>query len=377
MFDRRGVLLGMGTAAVLPAASFGADRADVIRIPITLGPSRIFVDCALQGSAPYRFVLDTGGTIGLITLALAKQLKLSPLGQSRLGIRNAQGLYPIYEARDVVFGGVVRQPSAVFAGIEKFGFGGDAVGSLAAGVLTAVDGELDLGALEWRIYRNGMPDRSDWTAYKNAIVSMGNLNGSAFLFADAAVNGAAFRFGLDTGMPAAIRLYRKSAERAGLWGKPRWAPAAPDGKMRLVRGDTLQLAGAVIERPLVSMIEDPEWKGFDDGLIGLPMLRLFDMATQASTRMLWLKRNGAPAEPPAYNMAGLWVDRKGSSIVVGSVGGGSPAEQAGIVVGDRILGRDFSALIRTFQGKPGDTLPLTIEGKAGRRDVTLTLTDYL
>jgi hypothetical protein len=310
MFDRRGVLFGMGTAALLPGASIGADASDVIRIPITLATSRIFVDCALQGSAPYRFVLDTGGTIGLINLALAKQLKLSPLGQSRLGIRNAQGLYPIYEARDVVFGGVVRQPSAVFAGIEKFGFGEDAVGSLAAGVLTAVDGELDLGALEWRIYRGGMPDRSGWTAYQNAIVHMGNLNGSAFLFADAAVNGVSFRFGLDTGMPSSIRMYRKSAERAGLWNAPRWAPAAPSGKMRIIRGETLRLADAVIERPLISLVEDSEWKGFDNGLIGLPNLRLFDIATQASTRTLWLKRTaGRSSRRPTTWSACGWTER--------------------------------------------------------------------
>jgi hypothetical protein len=372
---RRTFLAGAIALAGAPRAF--AQQAGPVRIPFTLSDSRVLVECTLAGRGPYRFVLDTGGTIGLVDQRFVREMRLPRVGQAPLALRGIRRAYELHEVRDLAFGGVVRQQSAVFAAVGDVNFGDDAVGSLAAGVLSAVNGELDYDAREWRIHATP-PERPGWTRYEQAIVQHGNRNGSSFLFADAELGGQHFRLGLDTGMPTPIRIYRRTAERAGLWNSPRWSPAAPDGRTRIVRASSLGLAGARIERPLVSMMESPQWELFDAGLLGLPILRQFNMATEVDSRAVLLNRNGQPPLPSErYNRAGIWITRDGARLSVGVVGGGSPAEAAGLAAGDRIVGADFSSLIAALQGTAGAQVPLSIERGGARRELVLTLADYL
>jgi hypothetical protein len=373
---RRNFLIGAGLAALLPPRLAQA-AGSPIRIPVTLTNGRVLVDCAIAGHGPYRFVLDTGGTIGLIDMKLAKALKLRGLGTSMLGLSTGRRQYPIFEAPDVEFGGQVRQPSAVFAGVDGFPFGDGAVGSLAAGVLTAVDGELDLEALEWRIFRDGAPDRAGWTRYDKAIVHSGNLNGSAFMFADVSLSGKQFRFGLDTGMPNSTRVYRKAAEAAGLWDAPRWTPSAPGGRGRMVRAPVFEMARSLLEGVLVTVVDQPEWHVFDAGIVGLPLLRRFNIATSAADSAVYLKRNGLGPQPERYNRAGMWVERAGNDVKVAVIGAGSPAEKAGLQVGDRLSGMPFGALIDRMYAAAGTEIALTVERAGSRRPVTLVLADFL
>jgi hypothetical protein len=292
--DRRMFLLGAGLAVSLPRRALAAEA--TWHVPVTLTDTRVLVDCTIAGHGPFHFVLDTGGTIGLIDTKLVETLKLRKLGPSTLALRGARKPYPIYEATEVVFGGQLRQPSAAFAGVDNFNFRDGAVGSLAAGMLTAIDGELDFASREWRVHRGALPDRTGWTRYDKAIVSYGNSNGSSFLLADAMLGGKSFRFGLDTGWTGAMQIYRRTAEAAGLWDAPRWSPAAPGGKARVVRAPQLGFAGTVIEGVIVTILEHPEWELFDAGIIGLPILRRFNMATASAEKALYLKSNRLPAQ---------------------------------------------------------------------------------
>lgn len=374
---RRTFLAGIGTAAAMPRAL--AQSADFVRVPFTLTDQRVLVECTIAGRGPFRFVVDTGGTIGLIEARFVGQLGLRRVGESRLELRGRPAVYPIHEAADLVFGGAMRQPSAAFAAVETVNFGDGAIGSLAAGVMSAVNGELDYDAREWRVYRAAPSARSGWTRFERAIVQHGNRAGSQFLFADAELGGQSFRMGLDTGMPSAIRIYRRTAERAGLWNAPRWSPAAPDGRTKIIRASELRVAGATIAGPLVSMMETPQWDLFDAGLLGLPILRLFNMATEPTEKAVLLKRNGLEAARASerYNRAGIWVAREGDRLSVGVIGAGSPAEAAGLAVGDRFVGAAFADLIARFQGPVGSEVPLTVERGGARRDLVLTLADYL
>jgi hypothetical protein len=374
---RRDVIMGAGAAALLPAAALKAQAGQSWRIPITLTDTRVQVECSIAGKGPLPFVIDTGGTIGLIETKLAETLRLRKLGATTLALRGARKPYPIYEATDFVFGGQLRQPSATFAAVDHINFRDGAVGSLAAGVLTAVDGELDFAASEWRVHRGGTPDRTGWTRYDKAIVSYGNVNGSSFLLADATLGGQSFRFGLDTGWPSPMQIYRKTAEAIGLWNAERWTPAAPDGKARLVRGPALSMAGATIDGPLLAILENPEWDVFGAGIIGLPILRRFNMATVAADKALYLKPNGLPAQPDRYNRAGLWIDRDGKDAKIAVVGAGSPAAKAGLKPGDRLIGVDFGALTSGMFGPAGTGIALKVAQSGGPRDLVLTLADFL
>ena len=376
--DRRSFVLGAGVAALLPATAAAAD--DVVRIPITLTDRRVLVACSIGGSGPLPFVFDTGGAFGLIDMALAESLQLRRMGALSLSLKLDGNVgrrsHPLFAARNLAFGGQVRQPEAVFAGVADFFPAGEA-GSLAAGVLSTMNSELDFGANEWRIHRSGVPDRAGWTRYDRAIVRQAHRNGSAFLFADAMLGGRSFRLGLDTGMLTGLRIYRKTAEAADLWNAPRWTPAAPGGRARMARLPALTLAGTQVDGLVVAMLEQPEWDVFDAGIIGLPLLRRFDMATDPASGATFLRRNALPAEPDRYNRAGMWIDRDAGGVKVGPVGPGSPAAAAGLAPGDRLVGADFAALVERVYAPAGTRIPLTVERGGARREVELTLADFL
>lgn len=363
-------------APSLPALA--ADASGVVRIPISLNQRRVLVQCRISGQGPFDFVFDTGGTLGLIDIALARRLHMADHGYANLSLSVGARRYPLYEAKDFVFGDEVRQPSALFAGVENFGFGEGAVGSLAAGVLSSVDGELDLAHGEWRIYRAGAPDRSGWTRYEVGIIHRGTLQGSAFLLADAQIGDRPLRFLLDTGMPTTLRLYRRTAEALGLWDAPRWAPAAPDGKARQVRVPAMTLAGKVLAGAVATVVDRTPWgKEEDAGIIGLPILRQFDLGTGAKEGATYLRPNGLSGAIGRYNMTGLWIDRDGDALSVGAVGPGSPAAAAGIKPGDRLPGADFATLLRQMNGPVGSQMTLAVESGGTARTVTLQLADYV
>ncbi|MVZ98098.1 hypothetical protein EUU23_10380 [Sphingorhabdus sp. IMCC26285] len=372
--DRRAFLAVAGSTPIYAKTAWGSTPP--FRIPIKLTDTRVLVDCTIGPHGPFSFVFDSGGTIGLIELKLAQQLKLKRLGSSFLGLKQGRKAYPIFIVPDLAFGNTVRQPVSTIAGVDVVNFGEGAVGSIAAGALTAGDCELDFEASEWRIYRDGLPDRSSWTRFPGAIFKYGNVNGSAFIAADAMLEGRMLRFGLDTGMPSAMRIYRKAAEQAGLWDTPRWSPTAPNGKGRMVRA-TLTLASVTMPDVIVTVIDDPEWDVFPNGVIGLPILRRFNMATASNEQTLFLKSNALPGLPARYNRAGIWIDRAGSDAKIMVVGPGSPAAKAELKAGDRLVGVQFEKLIDRMFEPAGNELALTVERAGTRREVTLQLQDFL
>ncbi|WP_448658751.1 aspartyl protease family protein [Sphingomonas sp. CJ99] len=374
---RRDVMIG-GAAAVLAAGPARAlAQGGGAGVPIRLTDSRLLVAGSIGQSPTLPMVIDTGGQFGLIRTDLARQLKLPKIGSRKLRLSWGNTDYPIYRANGLLLGGRFEVPVLALAGIDR-GLGDGAAISLPGRVLTVMDGELDMDAGQWRVYPGGLGDMSGWTRFDKGIVQRGQSEDSRFLYADASINGAPpMRFGLDTGMPPVIRLYRKAAEAAGLWNAAKWAPAAPDGETRVVRAEQIELAGAVIERPLVFIKDRPDWNEFENGIIGLPLLRLFNIATSNRDNAVLMKRNRQTMQPDYYNRTGIWIERAGDAIAIGKVGAGSPAEQAGLQPGDRIRGIPFETFIQRIYDPAGTVLNLTVERGGASRAVPLTLTDYL
>jgi len=375
---RREAMIGAG-AAMLCGRGAQAAVAGPVDVPITLTENRVLVSGSIAGMGPLPLAIDTGGEMGLIKNAVAEQLKLKRIGKRWLKLATGRDEFAIFEAPEVVLGGKIRLPVLALAGVDR-NLGESAAASLPARVLTVVDGELDFDAGLWRVHDGGLTDRTGWTRYEKGIVQRGVSEDTRFLFAEAALNGRRFRFGLDTGMPSMMRIYRKTAEAAGLWDAPRWSPAGAGGRTRLIRPDTLEIAGITIQRPLVQMRDDPDWKEFDTGLIGLPLIRLFNLATSNADRALFLKRNAQKPQPMRYNRAGMWLERAKDAkevSVVNIVGPGSPAEKADIKPGDRLSGIPFDTLIDRTSERSGTKLALNVEREGATRPVELVLADFL
>jgi S1-C subfamily serine protease len=139
----------------------------------------------------------------------------------------------------------------------------------------------------------------------------------------------------------------------------------------------LTLAGEAMADVIITMIESPEWSVFPSGVIGLPILRRFDIATAAKEKALFLKRNALKGLPERYNRAGMWIDSDGSNAKIGVVGPGSPADIAGLKAGDRLIGVDVKELINRMFQPAGNNIALTVERAGAHRELNLRLEDFL
>jgi hypothetical protein len=378
MIDRREVLLGCASAVALAAMPLRAVAATgkVYRVPVTLSSRRLLVSCMIEGKGPYALGIDTGSPTSIIDLDLAKRLDLKQRGVTPFGLAGRYDRYPMYEAREVVFGNAFRQEGVLLAGID-FKLGREIVGMLAAGCLTTMDSELDFPAGEWRLYPDGGPQRTGWIAHENSIATQ--KVGSPHLFGEARLGSEKLRCLLDTGAPGSALFFTKVARKAGIdVDRQNWSPATINGAdARVYRSPVpLEVGGLKIDRALVR-VTDKVANFIEDGLIGLPLIQRLNLATEVKAGRLWTKPNGLPAEPDSYNMSGLWVERKGKELVAGEVGKGSPAERAGIAKGDRLDGYAFGEMISRLNGRPGEQVALAVSRGGARRNVSLMLEDYL
>lgn len=391
--NRRDMLVAMagaGVAGIAPrcfSQDSGAPGNRVIVSRIGLVDGRVVMPITIGGKGPYLFLIDTGGATSMIEDELARELKLQVTGTvSARGI-GGRAMLGTYMARDVVFGGGARQATVSMAGMAG-GFGARVRGALAAGMLTAVDGDLDIEAGQWRVYPDGRPDRSGFVKIEKAIRS--NMNdrnrASPRLYGEVAVNGQAFDCLLDTGAPGAISLSYDHGRRLRLWDDAR--PFAPQGSSgiggsggigRIVRADHAEFGGVRFERPLV-LVRGPQdgSRGQHDGIVGLSLLRRFNLSTDVRAKALWVQPHGdTKSVQERYGLSGLWLERKGEEVRVAAVGTGSPAAGAGVAVNDQIIGLDFGAAIAKISGKPGQVVELNVAGASGSRVVKLTLQPFL
>lgn len=379
---RRDVLGLVAAALTLPLAARlrAASAPQVIVNKVSMAGNRVVIPVTFANGRRVDFFLDTGTIVSLIDAALAADLGLRQRGSTRLGGIGGADTYPLFLADNVVFGENLRQPTAAFAA-RRGGFGRYA-GALAAGTLTALDSDLDLERGEWRLYPQG---RRPGPGFVRMSGGFGGGQGgeSPRLFAEAEVNGRALRFLLDTGAPGGLSLHDGAARKLGLWDDRR--PYAPQrtsgiggagGLGRLVRAEQISLAGRSFERPVILLRKDGDSRD-EDGIIGLDLLRHFNLATEVRTRSVWLQPH-APARPFAdrYNRSGLWIEPQEGTARVLAVGTGSPAQKAGLAVGDRLIG-DPAAQFAAIEGPAGTLVSLLVERGGARRPVSFSLADFL
>lgn len=379
--DRRGFLGGLTAAGVAASTSIPARAAPSAMVTsrvALLGP-RVVVGVKIGSAPPEMFLIDTGAAFSLIDRDYAKKLKLDLRQTSRIWGIGGMVEAPIYLARDVAIGSGVRQGDVIFAGIEGRGFGPDIRGTLGAGMLTALDSDLDLEAGEWRVYPDGRSERPGFVAMEKAIVTGREI--APRLYVDAQVNGRKLRFLVDTGAPGALSLGFEAGKGLGLWNDDRpHAPqmtrgiGGPGGIGRLVRGERITLAGIAFDRPILLLRRDPELREAD-GIIGLDLLRNFNLSTEVKAKRLWLQRHRQPSGlANDYGRSGLWIGPDGR---IQAVGTGSPAATAGMKVGERIVGEPVPRLIARLSGAAGTRLALRVSNGRSERQVEFALADYL
>lgn len=373
MLTRRHVL--GGAAALLGSPPLRAHPvASPLKAAILLEADRLTVSVRTGDRGPYRFALDSGGAMNLIENDLARALRLKFIGSATLTVNGKRGSLPCYEA-PLTVGDAFRQPVVTLAGVSRFSFGEGVVGSLSAGFLSALPSEIAIDEGRWTIWEDRLPALPGYEQIPGSI-GKASRGSTSFIFMPATVNGTPLRLALDTGFPGNVRLNASAAHRVGIHddGGP-WAPTVHDG--RIARARKLTLGGVEFDGVLVASTGKNYSDGpYEDGLVGLGLLRALNLASNPDTGDLWVRRNLLPPAIDHYSLAGIWLERSTTGGRVIAVGRLSPGEAAGLKIGDRISGV-FETLIDELAGPDGAIRSFRISRNGVERLVQLRLARFL
>ncbi len=312
-----------------------------VEVPLTGHGTQLRIDCRIDGSAPYRFQLDTGGGFLLIREDLARGLGLERpaelLGDVAVSIDSGSGggvparfvSVDTLDLGDVHCTGITALACAVphmpEAGIVGFGFfrGRRFTIDFPRRVLVMErdPGELGEGALPYRCLQSG---------FLPAI--------------DLEVGGRPIPFAIDTGFDGWIALDEATAGAIGLVAPPveghRELLVDRARRMRLARlAGSFELCGTKIEEPIVRL-------GSGAGpLLGTALLEHFSVTFDTPSSRVLLSSIEPAVRAGTERTTGveLRTDQAGR-FWIDYVLPGSPAESAGVRAGDRLLAAEGRAM---------------------------------
>jgi predicted aspartyl protease len=387
VIDRRLVLGGLGASVLLPRFAFAQNAPIVAKVIVEDG--RLWVSAVIGKSEPLLFVIDTGAGGNFLRPEIAKRLGLTVLGGGTVGgVGGKTANTGRVEANDVLIAGVVRQKTMQFSTYD-FGRGlaDDAAGLFASGLVTAYDSDLSFEAGRWQIWPKGRTGEPTGQRLEGATISAKDGRGAERIYVTAMIDGKPYKLMVDTGSPRGLLLYPRAGVRSGLIAARNFAPVVTSGfggrankLSRIVRASSFSLGPLQFDRPFVTLMDPDQAIGRDyDGVIGLPLIALYDWSTDVGRSSVWLTRNGNSLTAERYSKIGLWVDRTptGGAVVAG-VGEGSPAAAAGIAVGDTITDPPkFADVVRRINGPAGQAYTLTTQRGTATTTHNLTPVNYL
>ena len=384
--DRRGLLKAMAAAPFLaPEMLRAQDMSRIALAPIAVRDGRVWMPVSFGDSGPHGFIVDTGNYSNLISETLALRLNLRRIGVARgVGVGGRTQMDD-YRAPDVRLGEVRVGPMIFSAYRSDIVLHPQASGALSAGIMTVADTDLDFDAGLWRLHLDGRSDRSGFERLPSSLRWEGIGSGAAKIEVDTMIDGQRYALVLDTGAPGDILLGPAATRRSELWNDT--IPFAPGrsrglggdgGRTRLVRAGRASLGGIGFDRPLITLT-DPAASGFgrSDGLLGLGLIQRLNLSTDVRGGRLWAKRNAQPPRPERYGMSGLWLEARRDGVEIVVLSPRSPAADAGLRVGDRLVGGTLQQWIARLSGRPGHAVEIPYQRGDETRTTTLTLREYL
>lgn len=349
-------------------------------VPARLVGNLLWVEASWEGAGPFRFLVDTGSSVTLVTPALAKRFpgRVPPAGPNpRLRVRGAEG-------------GAIDLPRASLRRLELGGAAFEEVevllydcAPLSAHLGLPVDGVLGfplfrelLLTLDYPGSRlllrprtladliPGQPVPAD-AARRTPLVSVGLGERSLLVLVD---SGSAAGFSLN---PAGISpLYAVPPREGALLGT-----LAGERAQRVARlASPLRLGGHVILEPVVDLTDELS-------ALGGGLLRQFVVTFDPGRDRVFFHRPGeaAPARMEVRS-SGLSFTRSPAYWRVAAVIPGSPAAAAGIVLGELVIringepvGRwDLARFERLLEGSD----PLTLTFLEGTTEVEARIAPF-
>jgi len=209
---------------------------------------------------------------------------------------------------------------------------------------------------------------------------------------EAELDGRAAKYLLDTGNSGAVLLHAwpdgTSREGASVATTVGWGVGGAIVG-RLARGGSLRLGGHRIDAPALRVLEDGDPARGAPGLagnIGAAILSRFDVTLDYGRNAAWLAPNARFGAPFHVDRSGLRIHAGDGAFDVVAVMAGSPAAQAGLRAGDRIVEVDGAAAggialhaqRRAWQeSAPGTRVALRVERAGAAFDAGFALRDLI
>jgi hypothetical protein len=377
-------------------ARFPEERS-IVEVPFRFVAGKILVDVAVNGSRPLVFVLDTGAPLAVIL----KGERLDGIEVDYRGVAQVGGAGGSGQTRTARLAGGVRLDvgglSLEGASLVVMPEGGDDHlgehawdGIFGGDLFSSTVVEIDWPSKTLRIH-----DRERFAAPEGTReVPLVSRSGHVFVTAELAIDGEARSVELvvDTGASHALAL-----DPARVPPPARRLAGATLGRglNGVLRGDVarverLSLGGVGFEGVVTSFPADAAQTVAvgADGNLGTEVLRRFVVTFDYPRSRMLLAPTDAAAEPFAFPTSGMstepWIAADGT-VGVDDVHPGSPAERAGIAVGDRLVAAGsrpvgqlgVDALRKLLSQAPGTRVTLVVRRGDERREVELELATVL
>lgn len=371
---------GQATASCAPAPSVAA--ANPVRVPIEIINNHVYVRVCVR-DRELVFILDTGAGASILDLDVAKELGLR-LGRSfrarGAGAGSVEGAFfdatPVSIPQTAV--SVTSRSAIALTGVslgEGFRMQGILGYDFIAGHVLAID----YRSRELRLYdAKSFAYHGPGTAIPITIARNHPHIEAEVVLADG--NRIPGKFIVDVGSSAALALTKPFVERNQLrqrvgptirtfaGGGVGGATTADIGRVAALRIGPYDLASPVtmFHGDSAGVFSDSVW----DGNIGGEVLRRFVVFFDYSRKQMILEPHDGISEPFEADMSGVRFRAEGdlANIRVMSVVAASPAGEAGLTVGDRLMLVDGSAPtertlreLRQRLRRPGERVSLTVQ----------------
>jgi PDZ domain/Aspartyl protease len=346
----------------------------------------IIFQARINGEGPYTMFFDTGSP-NVLSVGLAKELGLSPdNGQGQTWVMNGGTLNAqTAHVKTLQIGDLILHDQ-LFHIIEiPVANGNTPVAAIGYEVLQRLAMQVDYQHEQLTFY-----DAPTFHYSGNGTQVPMSADGIS-LEVQASIAGASGKFALDTGNEVGLLLYpgfvqhnhlieRFGAHFHGYSGKDY---AGPNDEAYYARVRTVVIGGAEAH-DLIAYLWTGSTTGAEtiDGNIGRSVLRNFTATFDVMRGALYLEKNANWERPETFNRAGILTDSTDGGEKVMTVLPGSPAESAGIAVGDVITRIDGHAPgdernDPAFLQPEGTLVNVTVKHGDTSRDVQLTLKELL
>jgi PDZ domain/Aspartyl protease len=380
-------------AAAAQGGSCPAIAAPAAEVPLTLIGDHIYIEAMVNGTGPYRFIIDTGG-VNLIDTGLARQLSLTITG-SEAG--HGTGPETVESGKTTIER--LTLGNITFTGQPFYTFD---FGQLYAGGGVKMMGML--GAMLFHQYVTCIDfDHKEVELIESAKFNARRAGSSLTMSIKASeitvrgsFDGIPGVFQIDTGSPTTLTLAAPFVAQHQLLKRfPRrieTSSGGVGGSMRedIVRGRDLILGTEQIEHPIVALASVSKGKlaqSSFSGIIGMGALKRYIVTFDFPGQRLFLNPyKPVPANLDTYDRSGMRIETMLAGFRVVSVAAGTPAAEAGLEPGDVIIaidGRPASSVTlpglrdELRQLPPGSVITLAIRADGEPRNVRIILRDLI